>query len=92
MESIDHLIVAYRNGIEDGLAKAERMQFLPDPVRVIANGPATVAFFSDGTKTVVKLAEGDAPDPEKAVMAALLKRYKRGWQDAVRACEGGPEL
>lgn len=59
---------------------------LPDPVKVIESGPATVVLFSDGTKSVVKLAIGDWNDPEKAVMAAMLKRYKRGWQDAVRKC------
>ncbi|MBR1828655.1 MAG: hypothetical protein IJ781_03995 [Atopobiaceae bacterium] len=90
----------------------------PKVARVIVNGPATVVFWDDGEKTVVKCrecercrfakdadAEVDGPvdpvvralatafgklscqarfDPEKAVMAAMLKRLYRNWQDVVR--------
>lgn len=52
--------------------------------RIIRNGSATIVLFSDGTKSVVRLQDGDADDPEKAVMAAILKRFCRGWQDEAR--------
>lgn len=90
----------------------------PKVTRVIVNGPATVVFWDDGEKTVVKCRECESCrfaksgsdteaeemnvfealahnvllntrcatryDPEKAVMAAMLKRLYRNWQDVVR--------
>lgn len=52
--------------------------------RIIRNGSATIVLFSDGTKSVVRLQDGDADDQEKAVMAAILKRFCHGWQDEAR--------
>lgn len=40
---------------------------------VIFNDPATIIFWSDGTKTVVK-AEGEPFDPEKGLAMAIAKR------------------
>lgn len=42
--------------------------------RVIYDGPATVVFWKDGTKTVVKLADGDRPDREKGLAMACAKK------------------
>ena len=42
--------------------------------RVIINGPATIVFWTDGTKTVVKLAEGERWSPEVALCFALAKK------------------
>ena len=41
---------------------------------VIFNPPATIVFFEDGTKTVVKTQEGDTFDPEKGLAMAISKR------------------
>lgn len=98
----------------------------PKVERVISNGPATIVFWDDGEKTVVKCREcsdgkcihddgvaiEDLPDfaqqvcasldnisrcivcakrfdPEKAVMAAMLKRLYKNYQDVLReAFEG----
>lgn len=38
------------------------------------NGPATIVFWEDGTKTVVKRSKDDIFDPEKAIMMAMLKK------------------
>lgn len=38
------------------------------------NGPATIVFWEDGTKTVVKCQEGDTFDPEKGVAMAIVKK------------------
>ena len=47
----------------------------PDAVkRVIYDGPATIVFWEDGTKTVVKLADGDRPDLEKGLAMACAKK------------------
>ena len=84
---------------------------LPRVTKVIFNGPATIVFWDDGEKTVVKCSEcGDGrclkakgyerdpeepafarpffcevhSDPEKALMAAILKRVYHGYQDVLR--------
>lgn len=41
------------------------------PVRIIKNGPATVVFWKDGTKTVVKCAPETTPSDYDAFTAAL---------------------
>ena len=42
---------------------------------VIFNNPATIVFWSDGSKTVVKCGEGDTFDPEKGLAMALAKKF-----------------
>lgn len=43
--------------------------------KVIFNDPATIVFWLDGTKTIVKKA-GDEPwDPEKGLAMAIIKKY-----------------
>lgn len=44
------------------------------PVRILKNGEATVVFWVDGTKTVVKPADGIAPNDYEAFTAALAKK------------------
>lgn len=52
----------------------------PSPVltvsikKVIFNDPATIVFWADGTKTVVKCADFDIFDPEKGLAMAICKR------------------
>lgn len=42
--------------------------------KVIFNGPATIVWFTDGTKTIVKKTEDDTDDREKAILLALTKK------------------
>lgn len=51
------------------------LRSLPHPDRVIINGPATIIYWNDGTKTVVKCQPGDTFNAEIGLMAAMLKRY-----------------
>lgn len=57
--------------------------FTPESIKkVIYNDPATIIFWSDGTKTVVKCMEDEDYDPEKGFMAAVTKKVfgdKYGW-------------
>lgn len=57
--------------------------FTPDSIKkVIYNDPATIIFWSDGTKTVVKCMENEDYDPEKGFMAAVTRKAfgdKYGW-------------
>lgn len=45
---------------------------------VIFNNPATIVFWSDGTKTVVKCDERDEFDPEKGLAMAICKKHFGG--------------
>lgn len=44
------------------------------PTKVIFNDPATIVYWSDGAKTVVK-AEGESFDPEKGLAMAIAKKH-----------------
>ena len=46
----------------------------PSLTKVISSGPATIAFWDDGTKTVVKCQEGDTYDAEKGILYAVLRK------------------
>lgn len=54
----------------------------PSIDRVIFNGSATIVFWNDGEKTVVKRSEGEADDREKAILTAF----------ALKMLGGKPEL
>lgn len=43
--------------------------------KVIFNAPATIVFWYDGTKTVVKCGPNDIYDPEKGFAIAFMKRF-----------------
>lgn len=68
--------------VEEAL-KDDMVSFTPDSIKkVIYNDPATIIFWSDGTKTVVKCMEDEDYDPEKGFMAAVTKKVfgnKYGW-------------
>lgn len=44
------------------------------PKKIIHNGPATIVFWTDGSKTVVKCAAGTDPDLYNAFCAAFAKK------------------
>ena len=47
---------------------------IPEIKNVIFNDPATIVFWEDGTKTVVKCQDGDEFDPEKGLSMAIVKK------------------
>ena len=47
---------------------------IPEIKNVIFNDPATIVFWEDGTKTVVKCQDGDKFDPEKGLAMAIAKK------------------
>lgn len=47
---------------------------IPEIKNVIFNDPATIIFWEDGTKTVVKCQYGDEFDPEKGLAMAIVKK------------------
>jgi hypothetical protein len=46
-----------------------------DISKVIFNYPATIVFWADGTKTIVKCKEGDQWDPHAGISAAIAKKF-----------------
>ena len=51
-----------------------RSSHIPEIKNVIFNYPATIVFWEDGTKTVVKCQDGDEFDPEKGLAMAIAKK------------------
>lgn len=47
----------------------------PEIKNVIFNPPATIVFWDDGTKTVVKAQNGEHFDPEKGLSMAIAKKH-----------------
>lgn len=65
----------------DMFTEAKLSLFNPDPIpsnppisKVIFNPPATIVFWKDGSKTVVKCQYGDMFDPEKGLAMAFMKK------------------
>jgi hypothetical protein len=53
----------------------ETMQVIDLKIKkVIFNNPATIVYWEDGTKTVVKVAEGDVFDEEAGVAMAHMRK------------------
>lgn len=51
---------------------------IPTIKNVIFHDPATIVFWADGTKTVVKVQEGEVFDPEKGLAMAMCKKLAGG--------------
>ena len=49
-------------------------KYKPEIVKVIFNDPATIVFWSDRSKTVVK-ADGEKFDPEKGLAMVISKKF-----------------
>ena len=56
-----------------GYSSMNRRNF--EITKVIFNDPATIVFWSDGKKTVVRTQNGDQFDPEKGLAMAISKRF-----------------
>lgn len=69
----DFIFKLIKNG---GLIIRTRRQINMQRIKkVIFNDPATIVFWSDGTKTVVKRGENDTFDPEKGLAMAISKKF-----------------
>ncbi len=50
------------------------IDYRPAIDKVVYHGPATIVFWTDGTKTVVKCGKKDIFDPEKGLAMAIAKK------------------
>lgn len=58
------------------MSKKKETSIPTNPIeKVIFNDPATVVFWKDGTKTIVKCQEGAEFDPEKGLAMAISRHY-----------------
>lgn len=76
----------FRRDIEN-LLNSRVSYGLPEIKNVIFNNPATIVFWADGTKTVVKCQEGDIFDPEKGLTMAITKKAlgnKYEWYNTIK--------
>lgn len=64
----DEFAKSYLNSIY-----GKKLILMPRIKNIIFNNPATIVFWSDNTKTVVK-AQGEPFDPEKGLAMAISKR------------------
>lgn len=56
------------------IGRLYHLPYFPKIKRVIFNPPATIVFWNDNTKTVVKCREGDTFDHEKGITMAIAKK------------------
>lgn len=93
---------SYCSKVEEELKmkKPEKLKFetgvflmaapMPTIEKIHINGPCTVIIWSDKTKTMVRLQDGEPYDEEKAVYAAIAKKFigtnksKSNWLDIIR--------
>lgn len=52
-----------------------KARVIPEIENVIFNDPATIVFWSDGTKTVSKVMDGDEFDPEIGIASCVTKKF-----------------
>ena len=64
----------YNDILNSNKYKENRLIYL-DIEKVIFNHPATIIFWTDGTKTIVKCSEDDVWDPEKGIAMAIVKKF-----------------
>lgn len=73
LSQIDHNIYEALSTFALNVFK-EKNVYLPKINKVIFNDPATIVFWKDGTKTVVKCGEKDTFDKEKGLAMAITKK------------------
>ena len=73
-------IINFDDAIAEAIEKIvkDNVDCYMTPDRAVFNGPATILFWSDDTKTVVKCQDDEPFDPEKGVALAMLKKYFGG--------------
>lgn len=57
-----------------GAICSQPTNYIPKIKNVIFNEPATIVFWTDGTKTVVKTQNSETYDPEKGLAMAIAKK------------------
>lgn len=72
--NFDHIVPPQRVKDQSRHRMIQTMEILLGIKDVKFNDPATIVFWDDGTKTVVKCQKGDKFDPEKGLAMAIVKK------------------
>ena len=82
---------AYNRIALDGIWKVDKKRL--EIEKVVCNGPATVIFWKDGTKTIAKCDKDDVLDYEKGILYAALKKLcdKKEYNDILRLVDAWSE-
>lgn len=72
---VDAYATAMKSYLMNGCFDAGLRYKYPSITKVVINVPATIVFWSDGTKTVVKCAKNESFDAEKGVAMAIAKKF-----------------
>ena len=67
---------------------------MPEPEKVIFSNPATIVYWNDNTKTVVKCGEEDTYDKEKGLALCYMKKFlgnKGNYNDTLKKWCGEAE-
>lgn len=84
-EDIEYNKFYVNSNCRNGKTAAMLIPVVPEIERVIFNGPATIVFWSDNTKTIVKCMEGEFFDEEKGIAMAFMKKmYGSGYMRKIR--------
>lgn len=71
----NEIVQSYADGLMKELTKMNLHKNLPSMVeKIVYNGPATIVFWKDGTKTVVKCHEGDQFDEVTGFLLCCLRK------------------
>lgn len=75
-ENVENQLNLYRRLLRNSANSTYgyRTLIIPSIKNVIFNPPATIVFWEDNTKTVVKCGDGDIFDPEKGLAMAISKK------------------
>jgi len=68
-------VIMHHTGISKVPNKVPPLFGFPEIKNVIFNYPATIVFWNDGTKTIVKCKKGDQWDPHAGISAAIAKKF-----------------
>lgn len=72
---VDALKATMNRYFGTGLTVSPYQKAMSKIKNVIFNDPATIVFWNDGTKTVVKCGKDDTFDPEKGLAMAISKYF-----------------
>lgn len=79
-------------GLRSNQATAKyKMISIPIPTKIIYNGPATIVFWVDGTKTIVKKSKKEKDNKYNAFCAALAKKIYGSNSNVNRIVKSGIE-
>lgn len=87
-------VVPFNFDISDDYKEAFERALLIDrytPKKIIYNGPATIVFWTDGTKTIVKRSKKDKDNKYNAFCAALAKKIFGSNNKIINIVKNGKE-